>query len=199
MKLKTTILIIIIILLTVTLASAGNYSNQSRHLNQDSSVTPVKNNVHNSTVSGTSTQSNDNSNRYPHGLVNNPKAKDPTFNQLVNFIKSDQTDKKLYSDNYMCDSSARDVHNNAEAAGIRTGYVDINLVNLNDKQFCDAFNTTDKGLVFIDCTGDPYKMTANCDTIVKVANGIVYHPKSLYPPYDRDYTQGKIHDFKIYW
>ena len=141
-------------------------------------------------------------NQYPHdGLVNNPNAKDPTYDQLVNFIKSDETDKIPYSQNYQCDQSARDVHNHAEAAGIRAGYVSIDLTNPNDQQFCDAFQTTDKGLVYIDCTGDPGgPSTTNCDCIVKdMSIGVKYHPESLYAPFDRSYYQGTIERFNVYW
>jgi len=96
MKLKTPILIVIIILLNVILASAGNNLNQSRHADQNLSVSPVKNDVHNLTLSEVRAYNRNYSHQYwfPGGLVPNPKAKDPTFAQMVASIKTDQTDKK---------------------------------------------------------------------------------------------------------
>ena len=186
------------------LESAGNNLNQSRHPNQNLSVSHVKNNVHNLTLSEVCAYNRNYSHQYwfPGGLVPNPKAKDPTFAQMVAFIKADQTDKKLYvAGKYECDSMARDVYNNASRAGIRCGIVDAWLAG-EDDQYLNCFNTTDKGLVFIDCTGDPTPVTKNmpnCDDIVTVQVGIIYHPHSLYPPYVRDYTQGKILGYKILW
>lgn len=205
MKLKTTF-IILLILLTVTLASAENNLKQSRHPDQNLSVSPVKNNVHNLTLSEARLYNRNNANShqwwFPPGLVPNPNATDPTFAQVVNFIKADPTDKKLYvSGVYECDSMARDVYNNASKAGIRVGLVDIWLQG-EDDQYDTCYNTTDKGLVFIDCTGDPTSGCSgcgDCDCIVNVTKGIIYHPHSLYSPYCRDYTQGQILDYKIEW
>ncbi len=134
-------------------------------------------------------------------LVNNPDAKDPTFAEVVEFIKADETDKKPYvPGRYMCDLFARDVHNNAEKAGLRAAWVSLELSNPDDLQFCVAFQTTDRGLVYIDCTGEEGGSTSDCDMIVKdISEGVRYHPESLYPPYDRDYTQGTIESFKLYW
>jgi len=173
----------------------------------ESTVSEDAENTENPTVSDNPSSDEDYNDQSGFGdqpyvnLKNNPSAKDPTFAEVVAFIKSDQTDKIPYSSSYQCDQSARDVHNNAEAAGIRTAYVSIQLSNPNDLQFCDAFQTTDKGLIYVDCTGDPGgPETSNCDCTVKnVAVGVKYHPESLYPPYDRDYTQGTIESFKLYW
>jgi hypothetical protein len=90
----------------------------------------------------------------PIELVNNPDAADPTYEELVVFIKEDPTDKHLYSYNYVCSDFAETVHNNAEAAGIRAAWVAIDLVGRDEGHACNAFETTDKGLVYIDCTGE---------------------------------------------
>ena len=101
-------------------------------------------------------------------LVNNPDAKDPTFAEVVEFIKADETDKKPYvPGRYTCDLFARDVHNNAEEAGLRAAWVSLELSNPDDLQFCVAFQTTDRGLVYIDCTGEEGGSTSDCDMIVK--------------------------------
>lgn len=133
-------------------------------------------------------------------LKNNPDAKDPTYKELVSFIKADKTDRKSYvPGSYMCDSFAEDVHNNAEKAGIKAGFVELKLSNPDDMQYCNVFNTVDKGTVYIDCTGEE-RGGVNCDTTVKeIKTGIRYHPVALYPPSERAYYQGTIKSFKIFW
>ncbi len=90
----------------------------------------------------------------PIELINNPAATDPTYEELIAFIKEDPTDKHLYSQNYVCSDFAESVHNNAEAAGIRAAWVAIELMGRDEGHACNAFETTDRGLVYIDCTGE---------------------------------------------
>lgn len=87
-------------------------------------------------------------------LIDNKNAQDPTWQQLVDFLTADQTDRKEYvKDVYVCSGFAEDVHNNAEAAGIRTAIVYVGFEDSAISHVLNAFNTTDRGLVFIDCTG----------------------------------------------
>jgi hypothetical protein len=86
-------------------------------------------------------------------LVDNPNATDPTWLQLKAFITADKTDKKPYiEDIYMCGAFAEDVHNNAEAAGIKAAWISIDFRYGSAGHALDAFNTTDRGLVYVDCT-----------------------------------------------
>jgi hypothetical protein len=87
-------------------------------------------------------------------LENNPDAVDPTWNQVVDFLKSDRTDEMDYIEgDFMCGSFAQEVHNNAEKAGIRAAWVGIDLAGEPVGHAVNAFNTTDRGLVFTDSTG----------------------------------------------
>jgi len=89
-------------------------------------------------------------------LINNPQAHDPTWQELMNFLSLDSTDERSYLGSiYVCGSFAEDVHNNAEAAGLRAAWVGIDFVDGGDGHALNAFMTTDNGLVFIDCTGQP--------------------------------------------
>ena len=101
----------------------------------------------------------------PIELINNPNATNPTYAELVAFIKADTTDTKGYVDYapedfrpfgeaYVCSDFAEDVHNNAEAAGIRVAWVGICLEGKDKGHALNAFETTDRGLVYIDCTGE---------------------------------------------
>jgi len=96
----------------------------------------------------------------PIELINNPNATNPTYTELVAFIKEDSTDEHPYRDDslfpvsllYICSDFAEDVHNNAEVAGIKAAWVGIDFEEDDEAHALNAFDTTDKGLVYIDCT-----------------------------------------------
>jgi len=85
-------------------------------------------------------------------LINNENAKNPTWLSLLSFLAEDETDRSTYSFSYDCGCFTQDVHNKAELAGIRTAWVGIDF-EVGMGHALNAFKTTDKGLVFIDCTG----------------------------------------------
>lgn len=86
-------------------------------------------------------------------LVNYVHSKDPSWDQLVAFLKNDKTDDNLYDKNsFVCTNFSQMLHNNAEKAGIKAAYVGINFVK-GPAHALNAFNTSDKGLVYIDVTG----------------------------------------------
>jgi hypothetical protein len=89
-------------------------------------------------------------------LKNNPAANNPTFDEMVTFIKADNTDSKEYVENrpnaYVCSDFAEEVHNKAEAAGIKAGWVSITFLGIEEGHALNCFETTDRGIVYIDCT-----------------------------------------------
>jgi hypothetical protein len=91
-------------------------------------------------------------------LRNNPAAHNPTWEELKLFLKSDQTDRHAYiPGKYTCGDFAETLHNNAEAAGIRAAIVAIELKPTGLAQgvinhSLDAFETTDRGIMYIDNT-----------------------------------------------
>ena len=120
-------------------------------------------------------------------LVNNPNATNPTWNQLINFIKQDETDKHPYLfRSFVCADFAEMLHNSAEKAGIRAAFVSLQLGSSPDYPMggghaCNAFQTTDRGLVYIDCTRYLGAGPSNADKIVDVKVGQDYRPKALFP------------------
>lgn len=85
-------------------------------------------------------------------MINNINSIDVSYNELVRFIKEDQIDKIIITNNFTEADSAITLHNNAEKAGIKTA-----IVYYEDTYYYDyfnAFNTTDRGLVYICCVGD---------------------------------------------
>jgi hypothetical protein len=112
------------------------------------------------------------------------KLIDPTYQEVLKFVESDQTDKKWYGTGYTCDDFAKNFKNNAMKAGYKCGYV-ILLFPKNSHAL-NCFNTTDCGLVFI----EPQE-----DQIVQLSIGTSY--------WDRKYTLPKYNDtiigFLINW
>jgi len=87
-------------------------------------------------------------------LVSNETATDPTWQQLVSFLVADKTDEKPYvNGSFMCGAFAEEVYNNAEAAGIKAAWVSVSFEGESEGHALNAFYTTDKGLVYIDCSG----------------------------------------------
>jgi hypothetical protein len=90
-------------------------------------------------------------------LIDNPDAVDPTYAELVAFIRQDTTDTNDYLVHprigYVCADFAEDVHNNAEAAGIRAASVSVDFEGSEEGHALNAFDTIDRGRVYIDCTG----------------------------------------------
>lgn len=115
----------------------------------------------------------------PLEFIINDSAVDPTWNELESFLLFDDTNSIEYVDrNFVCRNFAETLKNNAEMSGIRAAYVYIEFDNCQFAHAINAFNTTDKGLVFIDNTG-----TINGtggDLIVTVEKGIEYCPRDIY-------------------
>ncbi len=78
---------------------------------------------------------------------------DPSYRQMMDFIARDKTDENQYiEDRYVCEDFAMDVCNNAEEEGIRCAFVVINHPEWGHSIV--AFNTVDKGLVYIESQTD---------------------------------------------
>lgn len=113
----------------------------------------------------------------PMIIINNPKAINHTWEQLESFLGKDKTENVRYwdledfgvqpasngqpcecEDNcdygiFVCSDFAIRLHDNAEAEGIRSAIVIVHIEGKKDPHAINAFITTNRGLVFIDCTG----------------------------------------------
>jgi hypothetical protein len=135
-----------------------------------------------------------------YNLVNNPDAVNPTYAELLDFLRADVTDLYRYVYNYyMCGNFAETVHNNAEAAGIRAAVVFIQYSE-GQGHAINAFVTTDKGLVYIDCTGSERQGPSSLDSIVNnMRIGTAYICTFLFPsgyyfiPEDKTVTSIEIY------
>jgi predicted nucleic acid-binding Zn-ribbon protein len=92
-------------------------------------------------------------------LTENSQAKNPTWQELNAFLKEDTTEQHEYiPGEYDCSQFSRDVHNDAEAAGIRSAVVHAWFIGDSAGHALNAFLTTDYGLVYVDCTETPDKI-----------------------------------------
>jgi hypothetical protein len=146
-------------------------------------------------------------------LINNKNAVNPTYAQLLTFLRADNTDEYPYQyvisplefyygsaesnldlekikniidgiispdDPNICADFAERLHNNAEKAGMRCGYISLNF-DTGEGHALNVFETTDRGLIYIDDTGTFGYGPSNCDKIVDVQVGEDYIPVSLFP------------------
>lgn len=144
------------------------------------------------------------------GLVNDTSAVNPTFNQLMVFLEQDDSDTYCYRESILggriCGWFAERVHNNAEQAGIEAAFVSVNFDGQWEGHALNAFNTVDKGLVFVDCTGeeseftpillpDPWTITyeigdiGSHDTIAYIQKGKPIGWININMPYGLEYSE----------
>jgi hypothetical protein len=90
------------------------------------------------------------------GLGHGYTLKDPTYEQVITFLKEDKTDRNEYVKDtygvYVCSHFARDVCNNAEAEGLRCAFVELRYPDGGHSII--AFNTIDAGLVYFEAQTD---------------------------------------------
>jgi len=156
-------------------------------------------------------------------LINNEKATDTTYAELVEFLRIDKTDGYPYKyvisipgfyygtaeskidlvyikniidgqdqpeEPKICADFAERLHNEAEMAGLRCAYVSLKMAGYTDLSghgisadaghTLVAFQTTDRGLVYIDDTGISGSGPVSCDKIVKVQTGEEFIPVSIF-------------------
>jgi hypothetical protein len=125
----------------------------------------------------------------------NPNAKDPTWSELITFLQQDTTDQIPYVvGSFVCVDFAETLFNNAEKAGIRAGFVSMTLSGVGHA--CNAFRTTDRGIVFIDDTNS--LIPTNCDCQVSIMIGQDYVPVSLFSS-QQFLSMGTVNNYEITW
>jgi hypothetical protein len=125
-------------------------------------------------------------------MCDNSQATDPTKAEVERFILWDKTDEVEYNlSSWTCGNYMETVHTNAECVGIRCYMVVVSPVDSNQKPHgLVAFNTTDAGMVYVDCVGGDYWV--NCSV------GQEYSVESIAPTLKVDfddegnYIVGKI-------
>jgi uncharacterized protein YxeA len=134
-------------------------------------------------------------------LVNQDTAEDPTWKQLKAFLLEDKTDKNLYIPGvYECGNFAQDLHNNAEANGIRAAFVGVHFYN-EIPHALNAFKTLDRGLVYIDATGSTSNIPLqSLDKKVQLEKDELYRSSLIFPDsWGLDQPTNKVKRIEIYW
>lgn len=86
-------------------------------------------------------------------VISQIKLRNPTYMELQAFLGQDQTNNRRFvRGEYVCFDFAAALNNNAEASGIRAAYVRIR--SREWAHAIAAFETVDKGLVFIEPQSD---------------------------------------------
>lgn len=139
----------------------------------------------------------------PVKLFNYKNATDPSWEELIDFLEEDSTDRQPYiEDLFDCTDFAEMLHNNAEAVHIKGAWVGIYYVGEEYGHALNAFNTKDKGLVYVDCTGVGFfkdidivdeNEYCSCDRIAYVLNGSGYGLISLDEAESSEYSFYETH------
>lgn len=132
-------------------------------------------------------------------LINNEYARNPTYSELVKFLDYDKTEMIKYRPHkFVCADFAQVLHNRAEKYGIKAGWVSLDFM-IGEGHACNAFKTTDKGLIFVDCTNSYPDKGKSHDKTVNVKVGCDYVPKPIHPDNWHYYKMGVVKRFKVYW
>jgi hypothetical protein len=138
-------------------------------------------------------------------LETNPNATNPTWQELLNFLKQCKVDQTPYDpQNFASGEYAEKLYNYSESAGIRAAFVVTYLYNNSTPHALNAYQTTDKGLVFVDASGTPKEpgLPNRLYKVVDVKIGKDYLPRNLFPEPGEDWvwqSLGKVKDFLIEW
>jgi septal ring factor EnvC (AmiA/AmiB activator) len=154
--------------LVVAKSSLTSAESTNRQLRNDLDETEARLTTATQTLQGLGITLLDSNQCYDVALVDNAQAHDPTWAELKAFLAQDQTENHEYIANvYDCSQFSRDLHNRAEAAGIRCAEVQIQFAGEWAGHAVDAFLTTDYGLVYVDDTEPP-------DAVSRVVAGSTY-------------------------
>jgi hypothetical protein len=135
-------------------------------------------------------------------LNRNPDALNPTWEQLLTFLENDHTDENPYVDGmYTCGNYAEDIFNHAESKGIRTAVVCISFKDNTMGHALNAFQTTDNGLVFIDCTGGPAGFShPRMVSRVDLKMGQTYQRQLVFALSDYSFDEaGEVQSISFFW
>ena len=113
------------------------------------------------------------------GIGTGYDLRDPTYSEMKQFLRTDATDKNEYVEGtYTCTDYAADLNNNAMQAGYNIAYAYIEYPD-GTGHAIDAFQTVDKGLIFIE---------PQYDEEVQVVIGSSYSEQNGYQASDHDDT-----------
>jgi len=114
-------------------------------------------------------------------------SNNPSYAEMKEFLSGDTTNDRSYlTDEYICTDFSAEVNNNAEATGIRCAVVYINYIDAGHAIV--AFETTDRGLIFIEPQYDKEVQLIVGQSYSKL-NGFV----------QRDIVDDTIQRYRVIW
>lgn len=120
-------------------------------------------------------------------------ATDPTYDELMTFLATDHTQDTIYVyGQYECTNYAVDLYNNAECQGIKAHIVSIDFADGSPGHAIDAFNTTDRGMMYIDSTGETLSQLRQGEPNVKM----IAYPQ-VGQSYEPQYLNGAIGGWSV--
>lgn len=140
----------------------------------------------------------------PEPVPVKPALRNPSWEELKAFLYKDDTDKMKYVfPTTVCQDFAEKLQENAKEAGWRCALVVVRLegypdwydygIPSNTEHALNAFETTDRGLVYIDCTRPAGGFQPpHMDTIVDVSIGKLYIPVLIFSPGPPGLSMGTI-------
>jgi len=127
-------------------------------------------------------------------LNNNPDAANPTYEELMAFLKEAKNNQITV--NHHSFIYAQELHDYAEKAGYRCAWVSVHLADGEDHA-CNAFNTKNRGIVFLDRTDG--NSGGGWNSFVNVEIGKQYVPKDAFHGSLMYDLKGTVESYEIYW
>jgi len=125
-------------------------------------------------------------------ITEESNLQDPSWEELKAFLKEDKTDQLEYIfPTFVCADFARALQENAKEAGWRCALAEVQLegypdwfqygIPSNTGHGLNAFETTNRGLIYIDVARSAGPGPRDQDCIVDVQVGRQYRPKFIFP------------------
>jgi hypothetical protein len=127
-----------------------------------------------------------------------------TYQQIVEFLDRDDTDKIKYSDDFNCDDFTILLRDNAIKDGIKCGWVDLVLADKGKLtsygHALNVFDTLDKGLVYVDAQVDGiFDSIPYINQSMTELYSHMHQTKWKIDPKDLDYGTQYIYRIKYIW
>ena len=79
----------------------------------------------------------------------------PSYNEVVEFLRQDDTDEHPYTENYTCWAFSATFVQRALDRGLQVGLVYVKFI-VYSAHACNCFNTTDRGILYIEPQSDSF-------------------------------------------
>lgn len=166
---KTVLGVLILLLLVLYLPSCAPAISQEEYDKLKSDLDVAQQQVEELTANLATLQA-----EYQHLLqrLEQSTLEDPTWEELKEFLKRDDTDKLVYdAQTFDCSGFAITLRDHAWRYGLRCAYVELSFPDGEGGHALNAFRTPDGTIIYVDCT--------EYDTIAYVQNGKEYGVISL--------------------